>query len=381
MSDSLTLAFVGDLCLGEEFVAFADSHGLNYLHPFETLKGLFSDVDLGMANLEGPTFPGSDLRPNVSVHLLNKPIVLDFLAQNNFTILSLANNHIMDLGLDGFERTLEMIKKAGLIPIGAGLNRTEASREIVFECKGRKIAFFSFTTGERNVGSIIADGDKPGCASFSDMNAVCERIETTRRVVDLVCVSIHWGFEYFQYPSSQQVDAAHSLVEAGANYVIGHHPHVIQGVERYKGSLIVYSLGNFFFPPVRACTGRLQYQKDMSKEVMVLKSNISPLNEIDYTIEGGVIKEDYTYALYGNESRRMFDSRMENLSRPLRENDYEIFWEKYKAAREKELKRESLVEAYKKFVALSARDKIKAISLTDIKRNLARLGNLLLNSK
>jgi hypothetical protein len=380
-TEEIGFAFLGDLCLGTEFIAHADKTRREYLYPFESLLSVFSDVDIGFANLEGPAYQGTELRPKVSVHLSNHPIILDFLNQNKFKGVSLANNHILDMGKTGLEKTIILLKKAKLVYVGAGMNSYEAEREEIYECKGRRMSFYSFTTDESHVNSIIANSDQPGCASLKDINRICNLISYSKKNVGLVCVFLHWGFEYFQYPSSTQVEVAHKLVDAGANFVIGHHPHVIQGIEMYNGALIAYSLGNFFFPPVRANTGRLQYQKKDAREFIILKAKVSKSEEIAYRIVGGKIDKDYNCIVFDDFGQTEVFSRIRDLSAPLRLQDYNKYWMGYKSLREKELQKEGFIEAYKKFLKLPTKDKIKTISLRDIKRNILRLKKLLLNSK
>ena len=189
----------------------------------------FSDVDIVLANLEGPLFEGSSRRPDVTSLLSNHPAIIDFLKNKSICVLNLANNHIMDYGSEGLKQTTDLLKEQGIYFVGAGKNEIEANREVIIELKGKKIA-----TAERHVGSIIAGLDSPGCASLANLNEIVKKISNLKQTVDIICISLHWGYEYFSYPSPDQVKIGHDLVDAGATYVVGHHPHVAQGIENYN---------------------------------------------------------------------------------------------------------------------------------------------------
>jgi hypothetical protein len=376
-NSKLRLAFIGDVCIGQEFTAYAMEHGMDLLYPFAGLKDLFWNIDIGFMNLEGPICRIDELRKGVSVHLFNDPAVIDLCLQNNLRILSLSNNHIMDYGSQGLDVTQEMLAKNGLLSAGAGRDSQSARKPVIIECKNKKVGFLAYTTGELNVNAVIADDSHAGCASFSNIEDVCEQVRELNILTDVVCVSMHWGHEYYKYPSSQQIRIGHALADAGANYVIGHHPHVIQGIERYKDSLIVYSLGNFFFPPVRTDSGRLHYQKKLCKEFMVIVSEIDAGGKFDFQVTGGVVTPDFTMKLHETTEMSRFHDKVRRLSEPFFLVEYEKVWSHYRMKREKELIKEALYEAAVKASRLSVRELFSKVSPADIKRNISRLFQVL----
>ncbi len=368
----ITFAFIGDVCLGSEFIERAIEKKLDYLYPFEGMDNVFAGADIGVANLEGPICSEGEKRRGVSVHLINNLAVMDMCLKYNLKVLCLGNNHIMDYGAEGLQGTHEVLANNGLFGFGAGMNSREANRPLIVNCKGRRVGFLAFTTQETHVRSVLADDYQAGCESVSNVQKACRRIESLKNSVDIVCVALHWGHEYYEYPSLSQVEIAHRLVDAGANYVIGHHPHVIQGIERYKDSLIVYSLGNFFFPAVRADSGRLHYQKKLCREFMVIVSESGEDGKISFHVAGGIVMPDFMMKIHKTTELARFRNKVRKLSEPLSRGDYEKMWSNYKRKRERELMREALFEAAVKASRLSFREVISTISYTDVKRNIAR---------
>jgi poly-gamma-glutamate synthesis protein (capsule biosynthesis protein) len=192
-----------------------------------------------------------------------------------------------------------------------------------------------------------------------------------------VCVSIHWGHEYFQYPSPAQIETAHTLADAGATFIISHHPHVIQGIEKYKNAIIMYSLGNFFFSSFRSMTGRLQYQKPLTREFMIVCSDFSESETIGYDLLGGTVNEDYCLIPFVGDDQQRFIQKESSLSHPIIEPNYDKFWESYKSRREQELLRENFIEAFRKLSRMSLRDFLTTIGPNDIIRIIGRFFKIL----
>lgn len=381
IDSTISFAFFGDIMLGGEFIDYADSRELDFLYPFQFIEFLFDNTDLIFINLEGPIFHGPNRRPDVTSILSNDPAIVKFLSKMRLCVSNLANNHIMDYGVEGLNNTLIALQKSGLRYVGAGRDDKEANTELIIEIKGKRVAFLSFTSDEPNVRAILAKPEQAGCASFLDLANVIRRIQNLKKEVDIMCVSLHWGHEYFLYPSDEQVRIAHSLVDAGADYIIGHHPHVLQGVEKYRDALIIYSLGNFFLPAVRSTTGRPQPRKQISKEFMIVKSEITQSKEISFNIIGGNVNEDHVVMLYDGDNERKFNLKIETLSEPLCSPNYNQFWMQYKTRREKELLKESLFEVFRKLRMISFKELIKSFTVNDIERNVIRLYKVLSKSK
>ncbi len=161
-----------------------------------------------------------------------------------FDAVTLANNHILDYGPGGLADTIALLDRAGIIHTGAGFSREEALRPAVVEICGVKVAFI----GMSKTGSMVkADAH----VLPLDLETAREAIGIARRAgASVVICSPHWGRELAYFPTPDQQAFGRGLIDAGADLVVGHHPHVIQGVETYRDKLIFYSLGNFNFPCV-----------------------------------------------------------------------------------------------------------------------------------
>lgn len=373
--EKISFAFIGDTMVGGDFIAFAKKHNIELLHPFRAIKPNLFNTDLCFVNLEGPIFEGSDKRSDVTTLLSNHPKILDLFNVDHLCVFNLANNHIMDYGVEGLNHTIALLKKNNLNYLGAGNNDREANQALIVECKGKRIAFVAYTSDEKHVGSIIAGPQRPGCASFLDVTKATRRVAELKQKTDIVCVSLHWGHEYLQYPSPKQIEIAHAFVDAGANFVIGHHPHVIQGIEKYKDALIIYSLGNFFFPPVRSTSGRPQYQKEITKEFMIITSGMDAAMNIEFSCLGGTVNDGFAMTPFDDQTP--FLTKISRLSEQLCCQNYKEFWGNYKDRREKQLIRESLSEAFNKLRLMTFKDLISTVKLSDIKRNLERFYSLL----
>jgi hypothetical protein len=230
------------------------------------------------------------------------------------------------------------------------------------------------------VRAVTATPGQAGCASIDDFGSVLRQIVAVREQVDIVCVSVHWGKEYHFYPDTEQVSMAHALSEAGATFVIGHHPHVLQGIERYGQSLIAYSLGNFFLPPIRMKSGRLQLRSKASREFMVMKAFAVPSAVVQPSLIGGVVSKAYSMKPYDRIGQEEFCSRIESISKPIGSPDYAGYVDKYRIKRDRQLLWTSLGDAFRKLAAMPVRDVLRNLTLSDIRRNLDRVARILSKS-
>lgn len=168
-----------------------------------------------------------------------------------FTILSLANNHIMDFGIDGMIETLDLLRREGIPAIGVGENYKEALHPVVLRVDSLRIGFISFTFDDNLLLRdlvVVRSLDKAGPARYHEQY-VLKAVRELKKGADLVVASIHWGKEGIHFPSPKQRALAHKLVANGVDLILGHHPHEAQGVEKISKSLVFYSLGNFVFDP------------------------------------------------------------------------------------------------------------------------------------
>jgi poly-gamma-glutamate synthesis protein (capsule biosynthesis protein) len=170
--------------------------------------------------------------------------VLLSLVWAGFDVICLANNHMTDYGREAAAETAALLDVAGLAHCGAGANLAEARKPAVLSSGGVSVAIVAYV--QSGLGSVEATEDSGGVALAKD-DYLAEDIRTARAVADIVIVSVHWGDEFQHVPNRFQVDFARKAIDSGADAVVGHHPHVIQGAEIYQGKPIFYSLGNFAF--------------------------------------------------------------------------------------------------------------------------------------
>jgi len=238
------LIFAGDTHFMWGVEELQKAKGLVY--PVEALIPFFAEADFRALNLE-TTISKRALPMKNKAHVFRSdPEVLATLQALKVDLAILANNHAMDAGEEGLFDTMAALKQAGIGYVGAGRNAREAFQSYHFERKGIRFALLGFNAiGE---GLAFSAGARPGVApAGAEMAALVTR---ARQEVDHVIVSLHWGVEYYVRPRQDQIERARRLIDAGASIVVGHHPHIPQGMELYGNGLIFYSLGNFLFGSV-----------------------------------------------------------------------------------------------------------------------------------
>lgn len=237
-SSEFSIAAVGD-------ISFAGIHADEpNIEIFKKVKPIFNTADLVVGNLEGPLF--NDSNPVFGKCTIRAHTGwAEILYKAGIRMVSLANNHIMDHGEGGLHSTIDALEKAGIEYVGAGKNLREACSPIFKKIKGRRIAFIARTSVAVDSPSYAGE-NKPGVA-FLNSEELEQSLSSTRESVDLVVLLLHWGVEHYDYPSPKQRLEAKKMICAGVDLILGHHPHVMQGVERFGEGIVAYSLGNFIF--------------------------------------------------------------------------------------------------------------------------------------
>lgn len=217
----VTITIVGDMMFDRYVRKLMDTYGEGY--PFAKIH---LDADIVIGNLEGTITENQSIAKKDVLRFTFDPKVADLLKKNNFTAVSLANNHSRDFGYTGYTDTIKFLNEAGIGYFGDWENYDNLS--YIKEIKGKRIEFIGFH-------------------EFSYINF--DRVLTTiaSSTADLTIVFPHWGVEYEKEPSTLQKTLARKFIDAGADAVIGAHPHVTQTIEWYKEKPIVYSMGNFIF--------------------------------------------------------------------------------------------------------------------------------------
>lgn len=239
--DSGSMIFVGDIMLSRSVgVAIRESGDYNY--PFLKIADFLRDADLTFGNLENPVSSrGVNVGSKYSFRA--DPRTLEGLKYAGFDVVSIANNHMWDYGRTAFLDTLTHLASAGIDFVGGGRNFAEAHQSVVKDVRGTKVAFLGYT---EFLQSVVAGVNSPGITNWN-IEQMKKDIILAKQTSDLVVVSFHWGDEYKTVHNSRQEQFAKAAIDAGADIIIGHHPHVVQEVEQYHGGWIAYSLGNFVF--------------------------------------------------------------------------------------------------------------------------------------
>ncbi|MDP2864107.1 MAG: CapA family protein, partial [bacterium] len=175
------------------------------------------------------------------------PEAIGGLSFSGFNVLSLANNHAFDYTREALEDTFLRLKEAGIDYLGGGFNENEAFSPIIKEINGVKIAFLAYTNLGPETWKAFETNSGIAWISEKEINKIKQDIKSAKEKADILIVSLHAGEEYTQEPTKFQVEFSKMTIDAGADLIVGHHPHVIQRNEKYKNGWIFYSLGNFIF--------------------------------------------------------------------------------------------------------------------------------------
>ncbi|MEK7482385.1 MAG: CapA family protein [Patescibacteria group bacterium] len=244
LSEEVSLVAVGDISFSRGVEQIVEKQNdINY--PFLKIGGYLKTADLVFGNLETPITPGRKIL-NLEMVFRSNPGTEQALKSAGFSIVSLANNHTPNFGEQGLKDTFKYLNEADIKYAGAGKDEQEAYQPVYIEAKGIKFAFLAYNDAGTVPAAYEANSSRAGTA-FMRLEKMAEAIKEAKQNADIVIVSMHAGTEYAAEPNDQQINFARAAIDEGADLVIGHHPHVVQTMEKYKGKFIFYSLGNFVF--------------------------------------------------------------------------------------------------------------------------------------
>jgi gamma-polyglutamate biosynthesis protein CapA len=244
INKNIKLAFVGDMMLdrGVKNSVYKNFSG-DYVELFSKVREELQSYDILFANLEGPiSDKGEDVGGLYSFRF--EPKAIPALSEAGFDVFSLANNHAFNWGEVAFTDTIELLSSAGISSIGAGVTGSDAYLAKIFNIQDVRIAYLAFS--EFRAGGIMSSSTDSGFAMISEED-IKKSVSQAESDSDLVIVSYHFGEEYMDLPNEYQKKYAKLAIDYGADLIIGHHPHVVQTLEQYKNTYIIYSLGNFIF--------------------------------------------------------------------------------------------------------------------------------------
>ena len=319
---SISLMAVGDIMLGRKV-----SHLLKGKKPgwiFSEVRNILEQADVVIGNLETPIIDTQE-KPahSARVPLKASEGVAKELKSASFGIMNVANNHILDYGEKGLINTLEVLKSHRIHYVGAGRNINEARCPLRIRVKGLIITFLSYCS------SYNATSNKAGAAPL-DIKKIREDIADTKKDSDIIIVSLHHGVEYADYPTPGFIRLARQVIDFGAQVVLGHHPHVLQGIEEYNRGIIAYSLGNFIFDMADEGVRKTAYKEclltkkyrvrfetsdNRVSQSMILEIELNGAGFLNYKIHPVLIGEDFRPIPLEGKEREKLIKRVQELSK------------------------------------------------------------------
>ncbi len=233
----LHLAAVGDIMLDRWVGKKLAANGCAII--VEQVAEQLREADIAFGNLECPLSTVGAHQPSGACIFRADPKTVKVLVLGGFDIVSLANNHTLNSGKAALMQTLEHLEEAGIAYVGAARDKERGSEPTFFAVRDIRIGFMAYTDLSFGHGSY-SKVDR-------ELTRLRAQIQEAKNNCNLLIASYHWGEEYRRKPTSRQVRVAHASIEAGADVVLGHHPHVLEGVEIYRNKPILYSMGNFIF--------------------------------------------------------------------------------------------------------------------------------------
>lgn len=235
--------------------------------PFARLKELFRSADVVMVNCE-TAITRSEKREAKQFNFRMDPDLVPVFPKGGISLVTLANNYVYDYGAEGLRDTVRFLDEAGVEHVGAGMTLAEARRPVIRVIKGRRLAFLGY-------GNYSPAAENAPGTAYRYPEHVSEDIRLAkRRGADIVIVNFHWGLERATEPTERDRALAYLAIDSGADVIVGHHPHVLQPVEIYRGKVIAYSLGNFVFGGNR----------NAGRDSALLDIRISPSGDIGHRI-------------------------------------------------------------------------------------------------
>lgn len=283
--DDITLLFVGDIMLDRGVEAKIKQRG-DWRWPLLKIADALKTTDLAFGNLESQI---SDKGKKIGTiySFRADPQTIEGLVYAGFDVLSVANNHTFDYGREAFEDSLSRLKSAGIDYVGGGFSSTEVHAPLVKQIDETRVAFLAYSNFVAPFWIVQQQQSGIALADWSTLETVKGDVAQAKSQADIVVVSLHAGEEYTKEPTDFQKKFAQIAIDAGADLVVGHHPHVAQPVEQYNNGWIAYSLGNFIFDQdfsketMEGLMLKVIIENNKIKEVRSLKTKINP----DFQVE------------------------------------------------------------------------------------------------
>lgn len=243
---AIHFVFAGDILLSDHVMGAYNKAGNIGGVVDPVFQSVINSSDVFMVNEEFPFSDRGSAAADKQFTFRISPERVSLFREMGIDLVTVANNHTLDYGTEALLDTCRTLDDAGILRVGAGADLAEAKKPVIMEIKGKTIGFL----GASRVipeGSWNATAHGPGLLTTYDPGILLQEIKKAKEACDFVVVYVHWGIERDERPQEYQRSLGKQYIDAGADLVLGSHPHVLQGVEYYKGKPIVYSLGNFVF--------------------------------------------------------------------------------------------------------------------------------------
>ncbi len=291
-TDAVVVNFTGDCIFSNHFETFIG----------DDIESVFADVpwfvrsDINVVNLEHPITKYENAQEKEFTFKMH-PRYLPLLQKGNINVVNAANNHIYDYGVTGIDDTMYYLDSINVAYVGIGKTLQEAREPVIFTIKGKQLGFLGYFGG---AGQFAATDTSSGLSPRFHL-LIMSDIRMLRPKVDYVIVSFHWGVENEHYPEEWQMKLGRACIDAGADLVVGHHPHVLQGIEWHNSGIIAYSLGNFIFgghhrPVHDTIVLQVLFGEDMIVHPLPVRINRWRVTELNGHRAGAVIDSLHAYS-------------------------------------------------------------------------------------
>jgi len=307
-NEEVSIVIMGDILLGDTVYPHLERSGFEY--PYREIKPILEKADVAVGNLEfAVTTRG--VKENKTWTFRAGPEVLPAMVEAGFDAVSLANNHAIDYGRQGLLDTLDNVKQAGMGLFGAGRDEKEAYSPWVVEKGGKKFAFLGFSRIVRSE-TWKATPTQPGVAETHQTDRALAAIQRAKENNDVVIVYPHWGTENTTKVEPYQRKLAQAYIDAGADLVIGAHPHMLQGLEQYKGKWIMYSLGNFIFQTIE--------ERPLTWDTVILEAKFARDGQVDLKLHPFLTTAAQPKKMSAEAEKRLFQ-RLTDISFDVKVNE------------------------------------------------------------
>ena len=283
-SSEVVVTFAGDICFHEEGYVMDYYDTVNDLEKCISpeLLQIMKDSDVFCLNHEYTIGESGTATTAKTYAFQAKPERMNLLTEMGVDLVTLSNNHVYDYGPEALHETCDLLSQANIDYIGGGHNISDAKKAVYYEINGLKIGIVAASNAEVHRFTPQATDDSPGILLAYDMAEYLAVVKEASQNCDYLIAYMHWGTEDSNYLNEQQQSEGRQLLEAGADIVIGGHPHVLQGMEYVAGKPIVYSMGDFWFNEETKYTGLLQLRIDQAG---LKEMSFVPALQTEYRVE------------------------------------------------------------------------------------------------